>query len=221
MAEALPPELSALLLADGDAEREAAWARFIAMHSGLLLQAARTLGRDYDAAMDRYAYALERLQEREFHRLRAYQPDGRTKFTTWLLVVFRRLCLDHYRRRYGRSPSSESGGAGPNDRVVRRRLVDGLAEQVDPELLAAPSRFSPEDQLSSRHRQQCLTAALAALEPEDRLLLQFRYEEDLSAREIAKLVGMPSQFHVYRRLNALCASLRRALLTAGIEGSEA
>ena len=222
MAEASPPELGALLSAESEAEQEAAWARFVASHTRLLLQAARSLGRDYDATMDRYTYALERLRERDFHRLRAYQPDGRTRFTTWLLVVFRRLCLDHYRHRYGRS--TERGAQMPAataDRRTRRQLVDGIGDQIDPDRIAASGGSSPDDQMAHHHRRECLNAALEHLSPEDRLLLQFRFEEELSAREIARLTGLPTQFHVYRRLNALYASLRRALHEAGIEGSDA
>jgi RNA polymerase sigma factor (sigma-70 family) len=170
--------------------------------------------------MDRYAYALERLQERDFHRLRAYRPDGRTKFTTWLLVVFRRLCLDHYRQRYGRSPSRERGQSATGDHVLRRQLADGLTGRVDPEQVETPGRQSPDAELTDRHRAERLTAAMSALPPADRLLLKFRFEDDLSANAIAKAMGFPTAFHVYRRLNVLLRSLRRTLRAGGVEGSD-
>jgi RNA polymerase sigma factor (sigma-70 family) len=170
--------------------------------------------------MDRYAYALERLQEGDFRRLRAYRPDGRTKFTTWLLVVFRRLCLDHYRQRYGRSPAGERAQSATGDRMLRRQLADGLTGRVDPELVEAPGRHSPEAELTNRHRAERLDAALSALPPADRLLLKFRFEDDLSASAIAKAMGLPTPFHVYRRLNALFLSLRRALRAGGLEGPD-
>lgn len=220
MAEALPPELVALFSAQDPGARDAAWGGFVSLHSRLLLHAARSLGKDYDGAMDRYAYALERLQERDFHRLRAYRPDGRTKFTTWLVVVFRRLCLDHYRERYGRSPGAEGLQSATGDRLVRRQLADGLMGRVDPELLEAPGRQSPEAELTDRHRADRLAAALSALPPADRLLLKFRFEDDLSASAIAKAMGLPSPFHVYRRLNALFLTLRRSLRASGVEGSD-
>jgi RNA polymerase sigma factor (sigma-70 family) len=220
MAEALPPELVALFAAQDPEDRDAAWGGFVSLHSRLLLHTARSLGKDYDAAMDRYAYALERLQERDFHRLRAYRPDGRTKFTTWLLVVFRRLCLDHYRQRYGRSPASERVQSATGDRVLRRQLADGLTGRVDPELVEAPGRRSPETDMTDRHRADRLAAALLSLAPADRLLLKFRFEDDLSASAIAKAMGFPTPFHVYRRLNALFLTLRRSLRAGGVEGSE-
>lgn len=220
MAEALPPELVALFTAPDAGARDAAWGGFVALHSRLLLHAARSLGKDYDGAMDRYAYALERLQERDFHRLRAYRPDGRTKFTTWLLVVLRRLCLDHYRQRYGRSPARGRVESVTGDRVLRRQLADGLTSLVDPELVEAPRRQSPEAELTDQHRADRLAAALTALPPADRLLLKFRFEDDLSASAIAKAMGFPTPFHVYRRLNALFLTLRRSLRAGGVEGSE-
>ena len=44
--------------------------------------------------MDHYAFMLDRLQEDGFHRLRAFAGDGRGQFTTWLVVVARRLCVE-------------------------------------------------------------------------------------------------------------------------------
>jgi len=101
----LPLTLSRLHSARDSAERDAAWAEFIALHSDVVLHACRSLIRDHDAAMDSYAFALEALRENGYRRLCAYMPDGKTKFSTWLLVVTRRLVLDYYRHRYGRGRS--------------------------------------------------------------------------------------------------------------------
>jgi DNA-directed RNA polymerase specialized sigma subunit len=56
---------------------------------------------------------------------------------------------------------------------------------------------------------------------EDRLLLKLRFDDGLSAPEIARLLGFPTPFHVYRRLNALYARLRGGLRERGIEEGEA
>jgi RNA polymerase sigma factor (sigma-70 family) len=227
MANALPPELVALFAAQDPAAKDTAWEAFVSLHSRLLLHAARTLGKDYDGAMDRYSYALERLQEHDFRRLRGYRPDGRTKFTTWLVVVFRRLCLDHYRQRYGRSPRSDRPQGSLDERHLRRQLANGLMggrdPQMggrDPQLVEAPGLQSPELEMTSRQRSERLAAALSALPAADRLLLKFRFEDDLSANEIAKAMGLPTPFHVYRRLNALFLSLRRSLRAAGVDGPD-
>jgi hypothetical protein len=42
-------------------------------------------------------------------------------------------------------------------------------------------------------------------------LLRLRFEQDLTAREMATVLGLPSPFHVYRRLDAIFRALRMAL----------
>jgi DNA-directed RNA polymerase specialized sigma24 family protein len=64
-----------------------------------------------------------------------------------------------------------------------------------------------------------LEEALAAVSAPDRLLLRLRFEDDLTAQEIARLLQFPSPFHVYRRLNGVLASLRVALKRRGIESA--
>lgn len=64
-----------------------------------------------------------------------------------------------------------------------------------------------------------LEDALSALSARDRLLLRLRFEDDMTAQEIARLLQLPSPFHVYRRLNVVLASLRVALQRRGIESA--
>ena len=206
-----PPELSSLLHADDSTARQAAWQRFVATYSRLLLHTARALHSDYDAAMDGYAYLLEQLQRDDFGRLRAYTPEARSKFTTWLVVVARRICVDRLREKYGRSGET---------RAVRRRLVDLLTDELDPHTTADPSPRNPESELRTRELTRALTGAVSCLEPRDRLLLKLRFEDELSAREIGQLLHFPTPFHVYRRLNGILAELKASLERGGIEGSE-
>jgi DNA-directed RNA polymerase specialized sigma subunit len=49
--------------------------------------------------------------------------------------------------------------------------------------------------------------------------LRLRFDDELSAQEIAHLLGFSSAFHVYRRVNALLARLRRSLEAQGIESA--
>jgi RNA polymerase sigma factor (sigma-70 family) len=216
MADVIPPELSGLLHSADVAAREAAWAAFLAAHSRLLLHTARSLGHDYDTAMDAYAYLLEQLQKDDFHRLRAYAADGRSKFTTWLVVVARRLCVDFQRHRYGRVRDVRTDAR--DARLVRRRLTDLLAEELDLNELGTDSA-NPETDLLARERAQTMTAALDTLGARDRLLLTLRFEDDLSAREIGEVMGFPTPFHVYRRLTVVLRSLRRGLEDRGVRGA--
>jgi RNA polymerase sigma factor (sigma-70 family) len=209
MAEEFPSELSHLIGATDAAARDAAWPTFVDTYSRLLVHVARQVGRDYDAGMDAYTYILEQLRADDCHRLRAYAADGRSKFTTWLVVVARRLCLDHLRHRYGRA---RVGSADTGERRAgRRRLENLLSEHVDFAGLPDSAAPGPEAELIASEQSRALATALAGLEPRDRLLLKLRFEDDLSAREIAALIRFPTPFHVYRRINALLESLRLRL----------
>jgi len=167
--------------------------------------------------MDAYAYVLEQLHQDDFRRLRAYVSDVRSEFPAWLVVVARRLCVDHIRRRYGRPQDP-----GPRSRAahaVRRHLVDLLADELDASGVS-DAAANPETQLRARELSRAVTGALTALEPRDRLLLKLRFEYGLSAREIGQVMGFATPFHVYRRLNTLLQRLRSALGRRGVEGPE-
>lgn len=220
----LPRELSRLLAAQTPARVDAAWDDFVAAHSRLLLHVARTLTNDRDAAMDAYARVLERLREDDCRRLRAYVPDGRSHFTTWLVTVVRRLCLDWHRERFGRVRADESSDA--REARERRRRLNTLALDVGLEEFTETADAGmqerddgPEERLRSLELHHALDAALATLAPSDQVLLRLRFDDGCSAQQIARTLHYPTPFHVYRRLNALLAQLREALRTRGIESS--
>jgi RNA polymerase sigma factor (sigma-70 family) len=216
----LPPELARLLDARDPAARERAWKSFLETYNRLILHTLRRLGGEYDAVMDRYAYVLEQLSRDEFRRLRAYTPSARSKFSTWLVVVVHRVGLDHYRRRYGHGRASAAGEPSTdNPRAVRRRLVDFVAERLETAQPASAEVNNPDAALREREFQAALSAALDELSPRDRLLLKLRFELDLSARKIADIMEFPTPFHVYRRCNHVCETLRASLATRGVEDS--
>jgi len=227
-ARGLPPEVRDLLSAGDETAEAASWSAFLGAYSRLILYIARKSCADRDAAMDRYAYALEQLRRDDFARLRAYEVDDRARFSTWLAVVVRRLCTDFHRKRYGRYASTEAGEADlPADgaakeaelsRRTRRRLVDLVGEAVDIELLA-DHRGNPERLVRLRELTSALGQALHELESRDRLLLAMRFEDGHSARRIAEVMEYPSPFHVYRRLNKVLAGLREDLERRGIDGA--
>jgi RNA polymerase sigma factor (sigma-70 family) len=213
----LPPALSRLLQAATDDERRLAWQRFVDEHTRLLLHVARSIHPTHDEAMDAYAHLLEQLAADDHRLLRKYGDDGRSKFTTWLVVVSRRLCLDLYRRRYGR-PRDTDSDASRRARDLRRRLHTAVGSDQDATHIPEPA-IGAEEWLRQTELHAALDAALATLDASDRLIVQLRFEQDLSAQEIARLVGLPSPFHVYRRLTAITASLRRLLAARGVESA--
>ena len=124
MKDPVPPTLSVLLRAREGDVRDRAWAAFVREYSRLIYHAARTVADGYDGTMDRYTFVLDRLHEDDCRRLRKYGSDGRTRFTTWLVVVARRLSIDFHRARYGRTPSKDDGDTLPAAATPRHRLVD-------------------------------------------------------------------------------------------------
>lgn len=216
-----PFRLETLLNAPDATSREAAWGEFVAEHSRLLIHIARDLFRQHDGAMDAYAHVLERLEEDCYRRLRGFQDDGRSRFTTWLTVVTRRLCLDYYRHRYGR-PRGESTSNGAAERLaVRRRLLDltVVRDGSVAELAAGDAASAPDAQLRAQQLNAAVGAAVAELSSEEQLLLKLRFDDGLSGAEIARVLGFATPFHVFRRLNATFARLRCALRARGVEGS--
>ena len=212
-----PAALGRLLAASDPAVREDCWAEFVAMHSRLLLHVARSCGGQHDAAMDRYAFVLEQLQQDDYRRLRGYVADGRSEFSTWLVVVAQRLCLDHQRSRYGRFRPGEKDATGPaENRAARRRLVDLIGAEVDLASLADPGGGNAEASVRQTDVHQALESALARLDGRDRLLVKLRFEDDLPMPEVAANLGFPTRFHAYRRLKDVLATLRRALEDRGI-----
>jgi RNA polymerase sigma factor (sigma-70 family) len=221
LSAASPAELAALLHAPTEAAREEAWAAFLAVNSDQILRVVRSLGSDYDGAMDRYAFVLDHLRLDDCRRLRGFARPGAGPFSLWLIVVVRRLCLDHHRARYGRSRETALGQPANEDRVSRRRLVDLVAGHMDTTQLAAPADAAPDAALVRSEQARALSQALEELPHRDRLLLRLRFAEDLPAREIARLMDFPTVFHVYRRLGKVLSTLRGALEARGVREAEA
>jgi RNA polymerase sigma-70 factor, ECF subfamily len=214
---AAPPELQDLLQASGAAARDAAWSRFVARFSPLLLHTARAVARDHDRAMDAYTHLLEQLPQDDNRRLKQYLEDAGAQFTTWLVIVARRLCIDFLRQRYGRAPPTPSRMA---DHAMRRRLEDLVGVEIGELTGLTEPGAGPDEKLRRRDLDSALRTCLAQLSPAHRLLLTLRFEDDLPVREIAKLLRYPTPFHVYRTLNSLLAELRRSLAVHGVTQAE-
>ncbi len=215
----LPAELARLLSAEDDAAREAAWAGLLESYSRLLLYLARSLGGDHDAAMDRYAFILERLSQDDFRKLRTYRCDGRAKFSTWLSVVARRLCLDCHRERYGRVRPAPAGhrSTSADSMACRRALATLTNGAIEVTALADPNAADPEAEVRLAELRSALAGALRDLEPSDRLLLTQWFKEGRSGAEIASALGYCDATHVYRRLRTVCGRLRDRLEQRGIQ----
>lgn len=166
--------------------------------------------------MDAYTHVLEQLRADDYRRLRGYAAEPASKFTTWLVVVVRRACVDFHRIRYGRTRGQDSA-ASKERRSLRRKLEELASAPDDLASVIDESSASPDRAILDNEVATSLQCALDRLAPADRLLLALRFEEDLSASEIAKIMFFPSPFHVYRRLNTVLADMRGVLRARGIE----
>lgn len=207
-----PARIAEVLDVPPGASEEEVWAAFLDSFGELLLRVSAYGHSDRDASMDAYAFILEGLRKDSFRRLEAFPGGDEDGLTRWLAVVARRLCSDFHRHRYGRvRPATPEA-----KQKARRRLVDEIWDPKPSEELPAGRTSNPEWKLRLWERREALKTALAALEPRDRLLLVFRFENALPARRIAELMDFPTPFHVYRRLNRVLAGLKKHLNERGI-----
>jgi len=214
----LPFPLLRLQDAADSNECDDAWSEFVAAYSDTLLHTCRAVARDGDAAMDAYAYALEALREDGCRRLRAYLPEPGIKFSSWLVVVTRRLAHDYFRQRYGRSRSEDADRQ--QEQRVRKRLEDLVADEIEPDRLTGEPYEEADAGIRRQQLQLALARALEGLNSADHLLLTLRFEDERPVREIARTLGLPSVFHVYRRLGGVLSKLRRALESHGVDTAE-
>lgn len=195
----------------------APWKRFVDEFGFLLLHVSRSVSTNRDDTMDGFARILEELAGGNFRRLRGYAAQPSSSFQSWLVVVARRICVDMHRTRYGRIRGRHKGTEAA--RKARRQLEDLVAAEVDLNTIAAVSTDEPHARIAQGELDCILERALEKLEPEDRLLLKLRFTDGRSALEIARAMRIPSQFQVYRRINAVLSELRLTLRAMGVEGS--
>ena len=216
MADARTESLHRLLDAHDPAGQDVHWADFLQGYSRLILHVARSVCDDPDRAMDHYAYVVEQLRADDFRRLRTFVADGRSEFSTWLLVVTQRLCRDHQRHIYGRHRNNGNGSQTDDDLAARRRLVDLISATVDLDALVDDRGFDVEQALRTDQMHALLGSALASLDPKDRLLIRLRFEDGCSMPEVARSLEMPSRWHAYRRLDEVLTTLRVLLRRNGV-----
>ncbi|MCO6454606.1 MAG: sigma-70 family RNA polymerase sigma factor [Pirellulaceae bacterium] len=152
------------------ARDEAAWVEFVARYDRLLqsriLAACRETGRANGLAelvSEISAELYAALVEQDMKVLRSY--SGRSRLSTWLAVIARRVALRHVCRL---------------SRVTARADLDAcvpLAEQTS-------------DETQRHQRLQLVALARSQLSPRDQLLLRLFYDESRSYKEIAQQLAI-------------------------------
>lgn len=167
----------------GDA---AAFEELVRRYQRPLFNAAYRITASREDAVDATQSALVKA----FDRLSTYRPEHR--FFSWLFRIAVNESLDAVKR--------------------RGRFAD--AEPEEAELAAAGGReHDPETHLAARETADRVRRAIAALQPDYRVVLVLRHYQELSYREIADIVGAPEKT-VKSRLFSARRELRQRLLPA-------
>jgi DNA-directed RNA polymerase specialized sigma24 family protein len=98
--EGNPARQILIRLASGD--REQAWSEFLELYSPLILQVVNHFETEEDRTGECFLFVCDQLSTNGCRRLRRFEPAGPAKFSTWLRVVARNLCLDWRRKEIGR-----------------------------------------------------------------------------------------------------------------------
>ncbi len=101
-----PVEQILIRLASED--REQAWPEFLDLYSPLILQVVHHFETEEDRASECFLFVCDQLSANGCRRLRRFDPAGPAKFSTWLRVVARNLCLDWRRKEIGRPRAFKS-----------------------------------------------------------------------------------------------------------------
>jgi RNA polymerase sigma-70 factor (ECF subfamily) len=118
----------------------------------------------YDLTQDVFCNAL-----RAMHSFR-----GESKFSTWLFSIARNVCLNRLRHKA----------------VIREESLDGMVED-NPFTRELPDHAADVEDIAEAHElQQIVGKVLAAMPPEQRLLITLRDFEQLSYEEIGQIAGM-------------------------------
>lgn len=178
----------------------AAWQKFILQYSNFIYRAIIAYTDGYDEKMTVYLHILEKLHENDCARLRAFAFKSR--LSTWLTVVSRRLALDFLRGRYGR-----------DFRLKKIRVVSFDGEPDYLRLLADTA--TPEKEMAAGERRETrerlereLQLALQKLADRERLAVQLVYCQGVKIKEVGKLLRLPAAYKfVARALQKLRAEM--------------
>ena len=211
MMEPVPPAVASLLATNTTDAKDRAWSEFLDQYSRLLLSASRRVGATHDETMDHYAFVLDRLREDDFRRLRVFTANGAGKFTTWLVVVAKRLSIDQHRQTHGRAETPEDDV----ELIARRNLADHVVQELDWDQVAHTGP-NPDQALLDDELKTAIAEVLSTLPTTDQLLLTLRFVDGYSPERVGRILGLGSRFQVYRRLKVVVGEVRERLRRKGI-----
>lgn len=168
------------------ADDTVAWQKFIMQYSNFIYRAIIKYTDDYDEKMAVYLHVLEKLHENGFARLHTFAFKSR--LSTWLTVVSRRLALDFLRSRYGR-----------DFRLKKIRVLSFDAEPGYLRLLADTAtpekKMTASEQQEQRERLESdLQLAMVALSDQELMAVRLVYFQGMKIKEVGKLLKLPAAY---------------------------
>jgi DNA-directed RNA polymerase specialized sigma24 family protein len=157
----------------------------------------------------RYACALAEVRRNDFSHLRSYA--GQAGFTTWLVVLGRRLAAVHENGQCQCGPDVAGRSAETEERAHDRSLIDAVAERLDLRHIADPTGTNPERELRSVQLRHKLAEVLGELSNHDRLMLTLRLQDGLPNRDVSRVMGLSTAYHAGRSITNVLHSVRRRL----------
>lgn len=187
---------------------ENAWNDLVERFTATVRSAARSASANEDAAEDlaqsiwAELYGLRTREDGTRASKLAYY-SGRGSLAGWLRAVISQLSVDTYRKLSKLVQAEE-------DTELERLARDAVVSET--QTFTASGMQNPEQALSNRFAQTdlqaALTAAVRALEAEDRLLVKLYYFDNLRLREAGVVLGV-HEATASRRLSRIQTDLRK------------
>lgn len=155
-----------------------------------------------DVVQETLAEAARRLPE--------YAHEPHVPFYAWLRRIAHDRLIDLRRRHYAKKRNVRREQLGP-------WVPSGNTEQSHPDPLTAPGS-SPSEHVRKEEARACVRAILDRLSTNDREVLVMRYDEQLSIRDIAYVLGVSEEACKKRHFRAIHHF--RKLMTVEVEGME-
>lgn len=133
---------------------------------------------------------------RAYRSLKKYKGKG--DFKSWLAAIAVRTCYDFWRKHYRRNEVSLEGASERQRTAISQHMANTAIENFD-------------EKASLQDDQELLHWALNQLNPEERMVLELVYFQELPGKEAARLLGW-SIANVKVRTHRARKKLRRLLL---------
>ncbi|NOT06773.1 MAG: sigma-70 family RNA polymerase sigma factor [Gemmatimonadales bacterium] len=211
-------------LADSDAEEFSAWVR------AKLIEDGYRVFREFrgQSSLSTYLASVVAFLFRDYRNSRwgRWRPSAIAKRLGPIGIRFETLVYrDGHSAREAAELLKIAGAAEPEIRLIAKRIpprtitrevsFDAAAEGTPATGGADDGVTALEAGREAARAAELIRAALGELPPEDQVIVRMRFWDDFSVADIARALGL-EQKRLYRRLEAIQASLGAALIARGV-----